>query len=75
MDLNFGFKPAHEQRLVYIRKINASEFPDAIREEADVPDHLFAIHMDDGEQIAFLLERDAAFHMARENEMIPHSVH
>lgn len=75
MDLNFGVRPTQQPRLVYIRKLAFDELPADLQQDANVPDQMFAILSDTGEQIALLDAREAAFDLARANALVPLSVH
>ncbi len=65
--------------LVYVREVPARE----ILEEVTLPSHVrvdpnatwYAVHASDGERLAVLDDRAAAFEAAREHEYEPVSVH
>lgn len=59
--------------MVYVRPVKAAELPDVsgLPENAE----LYAVHAADGTRMAVLTSRDAAFYIARENDMMPVSVH
>ncbi|MBR3369180.1 MAG: DUF1150 family protein [Rhodobacteraceae bacterium] len=61
--------------IVYVRPIKASDLPEEIR--AQLPDvvQLYAIHHEEGEQMAVVTDRTLAFVMARQNDYTPVSVH
>ena len=63
--------------IVYVRPTTAGELRPIVEGLDDVPDdmRLYAIHASDGTPMAVLDNRDAAFVTARENEMVPVSVH
>lgn len=63
--------------IVYVRSTTAGELRPIVEGLEDVPDDktLYAIHAADGTPMAVLDNRDAAFVTARENEMVPVSVH
>ncbi|MDD7971762.1 DUF1150 family protein [Roseinatronobacter alkalisoli] len=74
MDNSFPLK--HTARpIVYVRPIKASDLPDEIR--AQLPDvaQVYAIHHEEGEQMAVVTDRTMAFVMARQNDYDPVSVH
>lgn len=66
-------------RMVYIREVDPAE----LRADGSLPPHtrlpkgvkLYAVHAANGERMAVLDDRDAAFVAAREQEMEPVSVH
>ncbi|MCK0167566.1 DUF1150 domain-containing protein [Jannaschia sp. S6380] len=63
--------------LVYIRKVDVEDLPDAVQEEAREGglDELYALHRADGEQVALVGDRSLAFNLARQNDLHPVSVH
>lgn len=66
--------------LVYVREVLArellEELADAPKELRDDPDAvLFAVHAADGQRLAVLDDRAAAFEAARGHELEPVSVH
>lgn len=63
--------------LVYVRKVEMDDLPDAVRQEAEDGglDQLYAVHSDDGEQVALVGDRSMAFALARQNDLQPVSVH
>lgn len=64
-------------RLVYVRKIALVDLPEDVQEEAREGglDELYALHRADGEQVALVGDRGLAFNLARQNDMMPVSVH
>lgn len=63
--------------LVYVRKVQIEDLPDAVQEEAREGglDELYALHRSDGEQVALVGDRRLAFNLARQNDLHPVSVH
>ncbi|WGH77756.1 DUF1150 family protein [Jannaschia ovalis] len=63
--------------LVYVRKVDIEDLPDAVAEEAREGglDELYALHRADGEQVALVGDRGLAFSLARQNDLEPVSVH
>lgn len=64
--------------MVYIRPVTGTEVKaDAPEETESVPDEavLYAVHAADGTRMAVLDNREAAFTAARQNDMVPVSVH
>ena len=64
--------------LVYVRRIAQNELadlPDEALETVDDQDALFVLANGEGEQLAIVEGRDAAFAAARAHEMRPVSVH
>jgi len=63
------------RNVVYVKEIDAAELPDDIRAEAGDLETLFSVHDADGAQLALVANRNLAFHLARENRMVPLTVH
>ena len=66
-----------EATLVYVRKVAIADLPDEVQEEAREGglDELYALHRADGEQVALVGDRGLAFNLARQNDLMPVSVH
>ena len=67
------------ESVVYVRQLDADEIerfvsPDALA-DVDDPDELFAVWSNEGTPLAIVQTRDAAFEMARANELQPVRVH
>lgn len=62
--------------LVYIREVAAKELAGDLPDEVLEPGmKLYAVHSADGTRVAVVNDRDAAFAAARQNNMVPVSVH
>lgn len=61
--------------VVYIKPVLAADLPDDMREQVGDLETLFAVHNAEGEQLALVANRKLAFHLARENDMTPVTVH
>ncbi len=61
--------------VVYVKPILASELPADVQEQVGDLEELFAVHNASGEQLALVADRKLAFHLARENNMQPVTVH
>ncbi|WP_439560870.1 DUF1150 family protein [Roseinatronobacter sp.] len=64
-----------ERPIVYVRPIKASDLPEEIRAQLPNVAQLYAIHHEEGEQMAVVTDRTLAFVMARQNDYDPVSVH
>ncbi len=60
---------------VYIRRVAMDTLPDEIRQQVPDVDALYAVHGIDGERLALVKDRSLAFLLARQNELLPVSVH
>ncbi|MDO6725957.1 MAG: DUF1150 family protein [Cognatishimia sp.] len=74
MHSKFEFE-SQDERLVYVREIAVADLPKDMQDQADGQDTLFAVHAADGERLAIVKERGMAFHLARENDYSPVTVH
>ncbi|TFL18930.1 DUF1150 family protein [Jannaschia formosa] len=74
---------AHQQfdttmgTLVYVRRVEMRDLPRDVRREAEEGglEMLYAVHREDGEQVALVGDRALAFNLARQNDLTPVSVH
>lgn len=62
-------------KTVYIRKISTATLPHEIRSQLPGIEAMYALHDNEGERLALVKERSAAFMLARQNELTPVSVH
>lgn len=65
--------------LVYVRPVSLDELqrilPANALEQLDTTEDLFAVHNSDGERLAIVEGRDAAFAAARAHKLTPASLH
>lgn len=64
-----------DEGIVYVKPILVADLPDDMREKAGDLEQLFAVHNAAGEQLALVANRKLAFHLARENDMQPVTLH
>lgn len=74
MQDNFDTQPT-ENRIVYVKTIDVIDLPREVREQADGLEHLYAVHDEEGQQLALVADRGLAFRLARENDYAPVAVH
>ena len=60
------------QPIVYVREVTPEELPDALR---GATERLYGVHDAEGNRLALAPDRRVAFALARQNDMIPLSVH
>ncbi len=75
MNVKFNFDHENLDRVVYVRAVDVSELPADVQAQLSQEEHIYAIHSEDGEQLALAKDRDIAFAIARTNEFAPVSVH
>jgi len=61
--------------IVYVKPVQVSDLPAEVQSEVGDLEELFAVHNAEGEQLALVANRKLAFHLARENQMQPVTVH
>ena len=71
------FANAGMPNIVYVREILAGELAGELGSELDVPagTRLYSVHAANGQRMAVLDDRDAAFAGARQYDLEPQSVH
>lgn len=74
MDTKYDLK-AISQDIVYVKPVLVSDLPSDVQKEVGDLEELFAVHNAAGEQLALVANRKLAFHLARENDMRPVTVH
>ncbi|MEL6549396.1 MAG: DUF1150 family protein [Pseudomonadota bacterium] len=74
MNTKFEF-PESADALVYVKEVAVAELPSEVRAEAGDLEHLYAVHNASGEQLALVADRKLAYHLARENDLEPVTLH
>lgn len=64
-----------QRDIVYVKPVSVADLPEDMKDEVGDLQVLFAVHNADGEQLALVANRRLAFHLARENDMEPLTVH
>ena len=64
-----------EDRIVYVRSVNAEDLPYDIRAQIPKDTMLYAVNNSNGERLAIVEKRDMAFVLARQNDLSPVMVH
>lgn len=75
MDTKYDFGDEAERSIVYVRAVNVSDLPKEMQEQAMGHDTLYAVHSVDGERLALVRDRSLAFALARQNDLVPVTVH
>jgi hypothetical protein len=75
MNTPFNGLPQGADKIVYVREIAVAELPDEVREQMDGLEVIWSVHGADGRQLALVADRKLAFHLAREHDFTPVSVH
>ncbi|MBI1417820.1 MAG: DUF1150 family protein [Limimaricola sp.] len=61
--------------VVYVKAVPVASLPSEMRDRVGDLEQLFAVHRADGEQIALVADRQLAFILARQHDMVPMTVH
>lgn len=64
-----------DRHVVYIKEVSAGDLPQAVRDDIDDFETMYAVHDADGVRLALVANRQLAFHLAQENELVPVTVH
>ncbi|MGL4235670.1 DUF1150 family protein [Tabrizicola sp.] len=75
MNTPYGGLPQGADRIVYVREIAVDDLPDDVREQMGEVDVVYSVHGVDGRRLALVADRKLAFHLAREHDFTPVSVH
>lgn len=75
MDVKFEGLPEAENRIVYVRPIAVETLPEVVRAQIVGMKTVYAVHGEDGEQLALVADRKLAFSLARQHDMAPVNAH
>ncbi len=75
MNTPFNGLPQGADRIVYVREVLVDDLTDDLRAQMDGLDVVYSVHGVDGRQLALVADRKLAFHLAREHDFTPVSVH
>lgn len=64
-----------KRRIVYVKAVAVAELPEELRATASGRDTIYAVHAEDGEQLALVADRTLAYVLARQNDFRPVAVH
>lgn len=64
-----------EDRIVYVRPVRPEDLPEDMKAATDGLGEIYAIQSADGRFLGLAKDRAMAFHVARQNELAPMSVH
>lgn len=64
-----------DRPIAYVRPVKVRDLPDDLRAQVPDVEQIYAIHHEEGEQLALVSDRTMAFIMARQNDFEPVSVH
>lgn len=62
-------------RTVYVKAVDVADLPADMQKQVEGHEHLYAVHTEDGAQLALVADRKLAFVLARQNDFQPVAVH
>lgn len=74
MNTPFNFSRA-DDRIVYVKALAVADLPPDVAEQVGSLETIFGVYRANGEQVALVADRDMAFHLARQHDMDPVTVH
>lgn len=74
MNTVYDFKE-NRDHTVYVRQVATATLPRDIRDRLPAVAVMYAVHDADGERLALVQDRSLAFTLARQNDLVPVSVH
>lgn len=75
METKYDFNQGDEARIVYVKPVAVRDLPADVQAQAEGHEELYAVHNAEGEQLALVAGRKLAFHLARQNDYSPVTVH
>lgn len=75
MDVKYAGLPEAGPAIVYVRPVAVADLPDEVRAQIGGLETVYSVHRADGEQLALVADRGLAFHLARQHDFAPVSVH
>ena len=62
-------------RIVYVKPVSVDELPREVQDKAEGLEQLYAVHDENGQQLALVADRKLAFSLARQHDFSPVAVH
>ena len=62
-------------QMVYVKPVSVDDLPQEVQDQADGLETLFAVHNSEGQQLALVADRNLAFMLARQHDMVPVTLH
>jgi hypothetical protein len=75
MDVQFDTLPEGDRPIVYVRPVKTEDLPDEIRRQLGDVAVVYSVNRPNGDRLALVADRKLAFHLARQHDMAPVSVH
>ncbi|MEM8978449.1 MAG: DUF1150 family protein [Pseudomonadota bacterium] len=64
-----------DRQVVYVKPMDVADLPSDVQDQADGLNRVFSVHNEAGEQLAIVADLQLAFHLAREHNYEPYTVH
>jgi hypothetical protein len=64
-----------ESRIVYVKSVDVADLPEDVQKQAGELETIYAVHDEDGQQLALVSNRKLAFILARQHDLAPVPVH
>ena len=64
-----------DSRIVYVKAVDVADLPDDVQEQVGELETLYAVHDEDGQQLALVADRKLAFVLVRQHDLAPVAVH
>lgn len=75
MNTQYDFGQSLPRNIVYVKPVAVADLPEDIQSQAQGAKTLYAVHREDGEQLALVADRKLAYALARQHDMAPVAVH
>lgn len=75
MNTKFDFGGDEQNRIAYVRSVHVADLPQEVQQQVPGLDTLYAVHSAAGERLALVRDRNIAFALARQNDLMPVTVH
>lgn len=75
MDVKYDIFSQDEKKIVYVRPVDVADLPDEVKEQAGDIKTLYAVHDEDGQQLALVRDMKLAYVLARQYDYSPVMVH
>lgn len=74
MNTPFDFRKGGSN-IVYVKPVDVDDLPEDVQAQLEDGAQLYSVHRDTGEQLALVAGRSLAFTLARQNDLVPVTVH
>jgi hypothetical protein len=75
MDAKYETLPETAQSIVYVRPVAVADLPAEVQAQIGGLTTVYSVNRPDGARLALVADRNLAFVLARQHEMVPVNVH